>query len=83
MPKISGLELVRNLRSASVTLPVVLIGGNIPEQVKAQIPSLEIAATLLKRFGVPELLDIVKYAPLAVQPMASWSINSCNMCQNK
>jgi CheY-like chemotaxis protein len=59
MPKITGVELVRNLRSARMALPVVLVTGTVPAHELAQNPSLQLAATLEKPFGVAELLDTV------------------------
>jgi two-component system sensor histidine kinase and response regulator WspE len=32
MPKVTGIELVRTLRSEQMTLPVVLMSGNLPEE---------------------------------------------------
>jgi len=62
MPKITGLELVRYLRSASLAIPVILISGYLPKQAKALTASLRITATLTKPFGVLELLKTVKKA---------------------
>src|SRR5689334_24784185 len=36
MPKVTGIELVRALRSERMTLPVVLMSGTIPEQALVQ-----------------------------------------------
>src|SRR5580658_4153118 len=44
MPKITGLELVRNLRSARMALPVVLVAGELPERDLDRNPSLQLAA---------------------------------------
>jgi two-component system cell cycle response regulator CpdR len=59
MPKISGVELVKNLRSARMELPVVMVAGIVPEDELAQNPSLKIAATLSKPFALADLLDTV------------------------
>src|SRR5947209_6247180 len=50
MPKVSGLELVKKLRSAHMTLPVVLASGAIPTEELKRNPWLQLAATLLKPF---------------------------------
>jgi DNA-binding response OmpR family regulator len=60
MPKITGIELAKNLRSARMALPVVLVAGTLPTHELAQDPSLQLAATLLKPFAVAELLDTVE-----------------------
>ena len=56
MPKITGVELVKNLRSARMALPVVMVAGTLPVD---ELPSLQLAATVLKPFVVAELLDTV------------------------
>jgi DNA-binding response OmpR family regulator len=60
MPKVSGVELVKKLRSARMTLPVVLASGAIPTDELNRNPALRLAATLLKPFTVEELLGTVK-----------------------
>jgi CheY-like chemotaxis protein len=59
MPKISGVDLVKNMRSARMEVPVVLIAGIVPEDEIAQNPSLQLAATLSKPFEVADLLETV------------------------
>ena len=60
MPKVSGVELVKNMRSAHMTMPVVLASGAIPPEALNRNSSLQIAATLLKPFTGDELLGTVK-----------------------
>jgi DNA-binding NtrC family response regulator len=60
MPKITGVELIKNLRSARMALPVVLVAGSLPAEELAQNPSLQLAATLEKPFAVAELLHTVE-----------------------
>jgi DNA-binding NtrC family response regulator len=62
MPRVSGVELVKNLRSAQMTLPVVLASGTIPLEALNRNPSLQLAGTLLKPFTNDDLLDTVKKA---------------------
>jgi DNA-binding response OmpR family regulator len=62
MPKLSGVELVQKLRSAHMTLPVVMASGAIPTAALNRNPSLELAATLAKPFTMDELLGTVKKA---------------------
>lgn len=60
MPKVSGLELVKMLRSARMTLPVVMASGTIPTEALNGNSSLQLAATLLKPFTKDELLGTVE-----------------------
>jgi DNA-binding response OmpR family regulator len=60
MPKVTGIELVKNLRSARMALPVIMVTGTIPTHELAQDPSLQLAATLEKPFAIADLLDTVK-----------------------
>jgi DNA-binding response OmpR family regulator len=60
MPKVSGIELVKKLRSARMTLPVVLASGTIPTEALNQNSPLQLAATLLKPFTCGELLETVE-----------------------
>lgn len=59
MPKVTGVELVKKLRSARMTLPVVLTTGAMPAEALSR-PSLRLAATLLKPFTMEELLQTVE-----------------------
>jgi len=60
MPGLTGVELVRKLRSARMALPVVMAAGRLPTHELARNPSLGLAATLLKPFAVEVLLDTVR-----------------------
>jgi DNA-binding NtrC family response regulator len=62
MPRLSGIELVKKLRSAQMTLQVVLASGTVPIEGLNRDPSLQLAGTLLKPFTNDELLDTVKKA---------------------
>jgi DNA-binding response OmpR family regulator len=60
MPRMTGLELIKKLRSEEMTLPVILVSGILPtEEIKTQ-SWLQIDATLAKPFTFAELLDTVK-----------------------
>ncbi len=59
MPKISGIELVKNMRSAQMDVPVVMVAGVVPTDELAQDPSLQFAATLAKPFELADLLETV------------------------
>jgi len=60
MSDLTGVELVKTLRAAHMTLPVVMAAGRLPLYELARNPSLQLAATLSKPFVVDELLDAVK-----------------------
>ena len=60
MPRMSGVELVKMLRSAGMTLPVVMASGTPPVEALNGDPSLQLAATLPKPFTMNELLGTVE-----------------------
>jgi len=60
MPKITGFELIKKLRSDSKTLPVIMASGALPSEELIRHPSIRLAATLLKPFTGDELLGTVK-----------------------
>jgi DNA-binding response OmpR family regulator len=60
MPKLTGIELVKKLRSARMALPVIMATGKLPVRDLAQNPSLQLAAILPKPFSFAELLGTVK-----------------------
>ena len=79
LPKLTGVELVRKLRSARMALPVVMAAGRLPTHELARNPSLQLAATLLKPFAVDALLDTVKNVLRAtdsprelIAPLPNW-----------
>ena len=77
MPKLTGVELVKKLRSAHMKLPVILASATLPTEELNQNPWLQLAATLWKPFTVDELLETVK-AVLGTTAMASsgWNFAS-------
>jgi DNA-binding response OmpR family regulator len=60
MPRLTGVELVKKLRSARMALPVILITGRLPAEALAQTPSLQLTAVLPKPFSIVELLKMVE-----------------------
>ncbi len=60
MPTVTGVELIKKLRSEDMTLPVVLMSGTMPTEEINENPWLEIQATLLKPYSVRELLRTVR-----------------------
>lgn len=59
MPRLTGVELVRKLRSARMAMPVILVSGNLRTEELAQNRSLQLAAMLPKPFSPEELLGTV------------------------
>jgi len=60
MPELTGVDLLRKLRSARMALPVIMATGTMPTLEFAQSPWLIPDATLLKPFSSDELLGKVK-----------------------
>jgi DNA-binding NtrC family response regulator len=58
MPKISGIELVENMRAEGINLAVVLATGH-REELLSRHPDLKVSALLEKPFLIEELLDIL------------------------
>jgi DNA-binding response OmpR family regulator len=59
MPRVTGLELIKKLRSEDMTLPVILASGTVPAEELKRHPWLQLDATLPKPFTIAELLDTV------------------------
>ena len=45
MPKMSGLELIKQVRSAGMTLPIIMTTGRLPEEELERMPWLQLDAT--------------------------------------
>jgi CheY-like chemotaxis protein len=60
MPRVTGLELIKKLRSEGMTLPVILASGTMPTEELKRHPWLQLDPTLPKPFTSAELLDMVK-----------------------
>jgi DNA-binding response OmpR family regulator len=60
LPKLTGVELVKKLRSARMALPVVMAAARLPTHELTRNPALQLAATLSKPFPVAALLGTVK-----------------------
>jgi two-component system response regulator TctD len=60
MPRLTGIELLKKLRSARMELPVIMATGTLPTQELAQNPWLEPVAMLAKPYATDRLLDTVK-----------------------
>jgi len=71
MPKLSGVELVKKLRSAGMTLPIILASGELPTEELDRNPWLQLAATLVKPFSSGQLLETVRKVLLAADNTCS------------
>ena len=60
MPRVSGVELVKKVRSAHMALPVILASGDLPTRELDRNPWLQPVATLAKPFTGEKLLGTVK-----------------------
>jgi len=60
MPRVTGLELIKKLRSEDMTLPIILVSGTMPTEELKQHPWLQLDAILSKPFSIEELLDTIK-----------------------
>ena len=69
MPKVSGVELVKKMRSAHMTLPVILASALLPTEELERNPWLQPVATLVKPFTGGQLLETVK--EVLAQPTVS------------
>ena len=72
MPRLTGLELLKELRSAGMKLPVIMATGKLPAEELAQNPWLEPVALLAKPYVPEQLLEKVKTvlhtAPTNISP---------------
>ncbi|MGD0744989.1 MAG: response regulator [Verrucomicrobiota bacterium] len=79
MPRMTGVELVKKLRSARMSLPVILATGTLPLEELDRNPELQLAAMLPKPFTVKELLKTVRVVLRATdsasgqcEPLPDW-----------
>jgi DNA-binding response OmpR family regulator len=79
MPRLTGVELVKKLRSTRMALPVIMVTGRLPAKELIQNPSLQLAALLPKPFSIGELLETVRVVlratdgtPGQPEPLSDW-----------
>jgi len=60
LPRLSGLDLLKNIHIAEIELPVIMVTGLPPVERLRRPPWLQIAAILLKPYTAAELLAVVK-----------------------
>jgi two-component system, sensor histidine kinase and response regulator len=60
MPKVTGLELIKKMRSENMLQPVILVSGTMPADELERNPGLRVDAMLLKPFTSAELLATMR-----------------------
>jgi two-component system OmpR family response regulator len=60
MPRVTGVELLKRLRSEGEDLPAILVSGAMPTEELRRNPWLELSAALSKPFTSSELIDVVR-----------------------
>jgi DNA-binding response OmpR family regulator len=60
MPNVSGLNLIKRLRAARMSMPVIVVSGSMPVKGLCQHSWLQIDSTLLKPYTSDELLATVR-----------------------
>ena len=72
MPKLTGVELVKQLRAARMELPVILVTGVLPTEEMNRNPWLQLASTLLKPFSPDQLVETVAKVLHAPNRAGAW-----------
>ena len=60
IPKVTGVQLIKKLRAARMSLPVIMAAAALPKKTFTRQPGLQASATLLKPYSMEELLKTVK-----------------------
>ena len=60
MPKVTGVDLLKKVHAARMTLPVIMATGTYPGEEFSRFPWLQPDATLLKPCSMAEFLGAVK-----------------------
>jgi DNA-binding response OmpR family regulator len=76
MPILTGLGLIKKLRSNGFLLPIILASGTVPMEELSQNSGLRIDATLQKPFSTYELLITVKNILFAIDKVPKQSLPS-------
>jgi|HubBroStandDraft_1064217.scaffolds.fasta_scaffold55902_1 DNA-binding response OmpR family regulator len=59
MPKMTGLNLIRKVREASIEAPCILISSDLPEPETTLMPLIRPGATVAKPFKFETLMKVV------------------------
>ena len=83
LPRLSGVGMVKKLRSACMSLPVIIAVGVMPWWKSAECPWFLKAAKLFKPYAIEDLLGLVKSllpVPARVRtgtvPVQKWQIQA-------
>jgi len=60
MPRLTGVELVKKLRAARMTVPVIMATSTLPKEAFTRCPWFQPAAMLSKPYTIEELLGTVR-----------------------
>ena len=71
LPKMSGIELLKKLRGAGMTLPVILATGVAPKEEFPRKPSIQPDATLVKPYSLADFLETVKRVLCGAEPVVA------------
>jgi CheY-like chemotaxis protein len=71
MPQLTGLELIRRIRKAGMSLPAIVTSGSFSVESARKYPQLKISAVIPKPFWKSEFLDAVRDALSASQVAAA------------
>ena len=71
MPKITGLELIKKMRSEDMWQPVILVSGTIPTEELDSNPGLRVDGILFKPFTPAQLLATMEEAIWALESPAA------------
>jgi DNA-binding response OmpR family regulator len=66
LPTLTGVELVKTLRAARMSLPVIMAATRLPTEELARNPLLQPVAVLAKPFYISQLLETVRTVLRAV-----------------
>ena len=83
LPRLTGVGLVKKLRSACMPLPVIIAVGILPSWKSAEYPWLLKATKLFKPYAIEDLLGLVKsvlpvtaYVRTEIVPAQNWQIRA-------
>lgn len=65
MPRLTGLELVKKVRTSGMPLAIIMASGQMSSEELKHHPSLEVAAALPKPFSPAELVKVVQHVMCA------------------
>jgi DNA-binding response OmpR family regulator len=60
MPKVTGVDLLKKLHAARMSLPVIMATGTLPREEFNRHPGLQPIAMLIKPYTIEELLGTVR-----------------------